>query len=378
MPQRGQMVQRGQGKWLLRIYRGEVSGKKKYASKMFSGTTAQARQALTQMLREDDTDTFVPASKLLLTDYLTRWLEGKIDVSENTRTSYENMLKHAKTHLGHHRVTDLETLAVQQFVAKLIADDLSPRSVRYVVRVLRSALEDAVQDGILQRNPVKRVRLPQQVKRAPSVLSIEQMNALLAKTASDPTGPLWALLLTTGMRPQEAFGLKWTDIDFENSAVSISRTLVSDGKGKTRLSDTVKADSRRSVNISASTLAALKAHKKAQAAEILEGGTTYERLGLVFTNQYGRPLDISRVRRWWKAALDKTKIEGKSLPAIRLYDTRHSHATALLANGEGLAAIADRLGHSDVSVTAKHYAHVLPESRKKMGEFVERMMSGKA
>jgi integrase len=63
------------------------------------------------------------------------------------------------------------------------------------------------------------------------------------------------------------------------------------------------------------------------------------------------------------------------LPEVRLYDTRHSHATALLTKGVNLAWVSDRLGHSDVKMTRDVYAHVLPEAHKEMAEVMERIVT---
>lgn len=361
---RGQMLDRGPNKWLLRIYRGRVAGKKQYSSKTVTGTTAQARQALTAMLREEDTDTFVPSSKLTLRDYLDQWLAGKIDVSAKTLSSYTDQLRHFDT-IGSLRITDLDTLAIQRCVKKMIEKGLSPRSVEYSVRVLHGALESAE----LQRNPALKVIRPKRVKRGASVLTLSQVNTLLEKTAGTPAHPLWRLLLTSGMRPQEAFALKWSDLELDAGWLSVRRVLVSDGEGGTALVEGAKADSERRIALPESTVACLRDHRKSQARTIISLGSDYNRQDLVFANRFGRPLDVARVRRWWKKALSDA-----GLPEIRLYDARHTHLTALLASGADIAWVSARAGHKDLQTTRDHYAHVLPEVHREMGLMTERMM----
>lgn len=368
--QRGQMIPRGPNSWLLRIYRGGETDHQrgKYSSKSFHGTTSQARQALTQMLREVDTHSFVARTRLTLHEYLTSWLEDKIDLSSKTRENYRDMLKHFST-IGHFRLSDIDSRHIQRCVTTMLTEALSPRTVDYSVRILGGALEDAVQQGLIVRNVTKLVNRPKQVKRGATVLTVAQINLFLEVTASSRYGVLWRGLLTTGMRPGEAFGLKWSDIDLEEGWLSVRRTLVSDGRGKSSLVEGAKADSERRIGLPESTTLALRDHKRQQARAMLSLGSAYDRGDLVFANNRGGPVEISKVRRAWKAAL-----KSASLPVIRLYDARHTHLTALLANGADIAWVAARAGHSNIQMTRDHYAHVLPETHRAMGEITERLL----
>jgi integrase len=91
--------------------------------------------------------------------------------------------------------------------------NLSARTVRYTHSVLRSALEQAVKWGLLSRNPTKHVDLPRMERRELSVLSVEELGRFLEAAREDRWYALWELLAATGMRPAEALGLKWTDIE---------------------------------------------------------------------------------------------------------------------------------------------------------------------
>ena len=86
---RGQIIQKGDGRWLVRFYAGrDAEGKRQYPAKLVEGTYKQAEKELTKMLRESDTGTFVPASKQSLKDYCTLWLDGKVGLSAKTKRDY--------------------------------------------------------------------------------------------------------------------------------------------------------------------------------------------------------------------------------------------------------------------------------------------------
>jgi integrase len=367
---RGQIIPKGAGKWLIKAFLGVREGRRVYSSKIIRGTAQEARQGLTGMLREVDTQTFVRPTKTVLSLYLAGWLDGKIDITGSTLASYRRQAGYFVRAIGHLKLGEVSNKAIQDVLTGMAAQGLSRRTLEYARAVLHAALADATRQGLLAKNPADYLKLPPKIKRPPSVLAMEQVSKLLEVTATDPMAPLWRLLLTTALRPGEALALLWGDLNVEDRWLSVRRTLVDDGHGKVSLVEATKTDgSTRRIGLPESTVEALRDHKKRQSTAILQAGEKYNRLGLIFANELGRPMDHSAVRRRWKAAL---KTAG--LPQVRLYDTRHTHLTALLAAGADLAWVAARAGHSDVSLTASTYAHVLPEVHKAMGEMTERML----
>jgi integrase len=367
---RGQIIPKGAGKWLIKAFLGVREGRRVYSSKIIRGTAQEARQGLTGMLREVDTQTFVRPTKTVLSVYLAGWLAGKIDVTPSTLASYRRQADYFARAIGHLKLAEVSNKAIQDVLTGMGAQGLSRRTLEYARAVLHAALADATRQGLLAKNPADYLKLPPKIKRPPTVLSLEEVGRLLQETAADPLAPLWRLLLTTALRPGEALALKWMDVNLEDRWLSVRRTLVDDGHGKTRLIEATKTDgSVRRIGLPVSTVDALREHRKRQSAAILQTGEKYDRLGLIFANQLGKPLDSRAVRRRWKAAL---KTAG--LPQVRLYDTRHTHLTALLANGADLAWVAARAGHSDVSLTASTYAHIMPETHRFMGEMTEQLL----
>ena len=114
-------------------------------------------------------------------------------------------------------------------------------------------------------------------------------------------------------------------------------------------------EGRRSIDLDPGTVAILRAHRKRQAEEKLALGPAYDDHGLVFCREDGTPLwprSFSRMFDRHSAAAD--------LPRIPLKNLRHTHATLLLANGESPKVIQERLGHADITITLRVYAHAIP------------------
>ena len=85
MAKRGQLVPRGEKKWLVRVYLGrDVQGKRQYSAKTVEGTANEARQELTKMLRDSDTKMLVRRTKQTFSEYVEDWYKTKIDVTERS------------------------------------------------------------------------------------------------------------------------------------------------------------------------------------------------------------------------------------------------------------------------------------------------------
>jgi integrase len=271
--------------------------------------------------------------------------------------------------LGAVRLSQLSTAQIQNLVSKLTERDLSPRTVKYVYDVLNMALGFAVKSGELVRNPCALVELPRQRRSAAKSLTIEEARRFIAAAESDRYAALWLLLLQTGMRPSEALGLKWEDID-SNGFLRIQRTLSRlDGAGWS-FNDTKTDMSRRAVKLGVTLRAALQRHRARQSAEKLEQGPAYVDHGLVFASRNGAPLDYRAVvRRHFKALMKRAAIN-----SIRPYDLRHSSATLDLLSGAHVKVVSERLGHANIKMTLQTYQHVLPDMQESAADAFDKLL----
>jgi integrase len=149
-------------------------------------------------------------------------------------------------------------------------------------------------------------------------------------------------------------GLRWIDIDLNASRLSVQQTLVSVAY-ETRFSVPKTARSRRSVSLDATTVAALRAHRKRQLEERMSWGQAYRDSGLVVTREDGTLVHPDRFTQMF----DK-HVKDAGLPRIRLHDLRRTHATLALAAGVHPKVVSERLGHATVAFTLDVYSHAVP------------------
>ena len=371
----GQLIERGDRKWLVRIYLGRgADGKRKYFNKTIHGNKKDAQRYLNEKLHENDRGQLVVPSRRTVQEYMLAWInKGKPGIRQRTRDSYRwQILRYIIPALGDRRLDRLGPFEIQQMVNDMTARGLSPRTVRYAYSVLKSALTQAVRWRMLAANPAQHVELPKRRRKEMRALSPEEASTFLYAIRGDRLEALWELLLVTGLRPGEALGLKWGDIDWEESRVRVQRTLVRDEDNSWRLEEPKTSKSRRSLVVPPTTMETLRHHRVGQAEERLNTGPDYSDLNLVFANRVGEPLEHRViVRRHFKPI-----VKAAGLDPLRPYDLRHTCATLLLAGGEHPKVVAERLGHSSTVMTMDVYSHVLPSMQEAAAEKLERLLYG--
>lgn len=183
----------------------------------------------------------------------------------------------------------------------------------------------------------------------------EQMRRFVDHLAADRLVAVWRLLLTTGMRRGELLGTRWRDLHITAGRLTIRQTMTMvDGQPEQGTPKSTAGG--RTISIDAGTMAALRQWKRQQAAERLAiGGAWRGDADLIVTETDGAPVHPQMFSRRFKA-----HAKACGLPAIRLHDTRHSYATVALAAGVPVKVLSQRLGHADIGVTLRIYAHVMP------------------
>ncbi len=325
----------------------------------------EAERALSDALANLHAGTYVEPSKLTLTGFLRdEWLPAvRRSLRPSTFRNYNGLLAHVLPALGHVPLRGVTAPMLNRRYAELLDGDdehrpLSPSTVRLIHTLVRQALGDAVKWNRLARNPADSAEPPSAraaKARTMQTWDRDQLRHFLNSVTDDRLYGAWRMAATTGMRRGEVLGLRWHDLDLDASRTSIVQTLV-DGPQAPQLSEPKTESGRRSVALDAKTVAALRAHRKEQAAEKLALGPAYQDGGgLVFCREDGVPI----WPRTFSRAFERLA-EAAELPRIRLHDLRHTHATLALAAGIHPKVVSERLGHANISITLDTYSHAIP------------------
>ena len=373
----GQIIERGKNKYLVKVFLGkDGNGKRKYHNKTITGSKRDAQAYLNQKLHEKNQGMLINAGKYTVSEYMDKWLSSAVkgSVREKTYLDYKDRIRlYVTPAIGQVKLKDLKPEQIQTLYNDMQDRGLSARSVRYVHSILKSALAQAVAWNYISINPLgerKNVKLPKQVKKEMKYLSPEQAKIFMEATKFSAHKALFSLLLVSGIRPGEALGLKWQDIDFDTKTVTIKRVLSRvNGKELQLIEDTKTAKSKRTIPVTKDVIEDLKEIKQEQDKASAERKAAekwglpvkeYNDQGLVFANEVGNPIDEGNIlKRHFKPLLREA-----GLPDMRLYDLRHTCATLLLAAGENPKIVSERLGHSTISLTLDTYTHVLPNMQQ--------------
>ena len=244
-------------------------------------------------------------------------------------------------------------------------DGRHPRPSTTSISALHRALEDAVDDGLLVRNPASGARQAPKSSNEMLTWNADQLRAFFDATEDDRHLPLWRLTAMSGMRRGEVLGLRWDDLDFEASTVTVRRQWK---RGETGfvLAPPKTERGRRTIDLDGETMAALKEWRRSQLEERMAYEAEWQDdKGFLFTRKDGRLNDVDVVSQRFDRLARRA-----GLPDIRFHDLRHTHATLLLQTGVAPHVVSMRLGHRSVAFTLQQYAHVLPQQQ---ADAVERL-----
>lgn len=244
---------------------------------------------------------------------------------QRTWERYEQIVRvHIKPTLSRTKLKTLNPAQVRALYRERLDGGSSPRTVQYVHVTLHKALEQAQSDGLVARNVAKGIKAPRPKMKEINPLTPEQARTLLDTARGERFEALFILALHCGLREGELLGLKWDDVDLEEGALRVRRTLSETRDGP--IFEPPKNGKGRNVPLPNAAVEALRDHLARQMQEIGDG---YEDRGLLFASHTGSTMSASNlVNRHFRPLLKRAK-----LPRIRLHDLRHTCATLLLIKG---------------------------------------------
>jgi integrase len=229
---------------------------------------------------------------------------------------------------------------------------LAPKTVREVHMIIRAALDLAVQREVVGRNVAAAAHL--RPARAGNAVARTWTGAELARFLDAARlhrlYPALHLAAHTGMRRGEIVGLKWCDLDITQRRLAIRRTMQCVGGQPVEFGVKTRT-SRRSVELDCGTVTRLSRWRRRVQRDGLPAGID----DWMFCNTAGRYLNPQSMSQLFDRI-----VTAAELPRVRFHDLRHTHASLLIASGEDVKVVSERLGHANVAFTMHTYQHLLP------------------
>ncbi len=296
----------------------------------------------------------------LFCDYYKRW----IDVYKSGAVRKVTMDKYIMTHkwliklIPDIYVKDMDRITYQKLLNDY-AETHEKQTVMDFHHQVKGAILDAVDEGLIERNPTRKAIIKGKVPRMKKIkyLNQFQLQTLLSnlELKEEINWDYFIFLVAkTGLRFSEALALTPSDFDFRNQSISISKTW--DYKGKGGFLPTKNKSSIRKVPIDWQTVIKF--------SELLKG---MDSEAPIFTKRkvYNSTINDKLTRLCKKS----------EIPIISIHGLRHTHASLLLFAGVSTASVARRLGHSSINTTQKTYLHIIQELENKDVDLVMRTLS---
>jgi integrase len=335
--------------------------KRKKVRKALSQSISEARQLRDELLREVVLHGDIPTRRPqngpgpLFGEMAKEWVEIiKKEIKKSTLTDYRySMNRYVLPRFGNVLIGEINYLDIRKFVSELTC---SPKRINNVLVPMRSVLKMAFLSGIIEKNPMDRVKNVKVAKPDIHPLSMEEVKLVL-EHVSPRFRNFFIVAFFTGMRFGEMAALKWKHIDFRQGNIKVRETLV---MGETGRPKTKK--SSRDIRMLPPVVEAIRDQMK-----VTMGKSEY-----VFLNQYGKPVEPMATNfHVWKPALKKAGLEPRSL-----YQTRHTFATLMLDAGEHPGWVQKMMGHETMQmILEKYYIYIKNYERDEGSAFMERVYS---
>ena len=375
---RGHIVKRYKGSYTIVLNLGHdpTTGKRKQQWVSIKGTKKEAEKRLSELLNQLDNGTFIKPGKTTLGEYLERWLAdyAKPNLSPRGFERYAGIIKkHIIPDMGSITLTQLRPEHLQKHYTARLNDGLSARTIRYHHAVIHKALQTAVKWGLLSRNVADGVDLPRARRTEMQTWDEDDITRFLEAAKDSSYYALFYTALYTGMRRSELLGLKWTDVDLMLGQVHVKRSLHHLKDGSYVFTQPKSARSRRTIDLSPSTISTIKEHHEKQKLERIMLGVPLTDDDLVFSHFDGKPLRPNTITRAWTMLAARAGVK-----VIRFHDARHTHASLMLKQGIHPKIVQERLGHASISMTLDTYSHVMPGLQQAAAESFDKLFNHKA
>ena len=370
----GTIRKRTDGRWEGRI----VVGHKKDGSPMYKSVFGKTQKATLKELHKlidlyRDVD-LTEECRMTLGEWMDKWLDEYMifAIRESTLDSYRNITKNqVKKHIGHKPLSSLTTADIQRFYNKIKKEgrmkpkrdgsyELADSMVRKIHMMLHEALDTAVRERLIAKNPTNGTTIPKTNYPEKQILGDEQLETFLEEIKKEEYWcDFFYVEVMVGLRRGEICGLKWSDIDFSANKLRVERSVGIKKGGGISIGETKTNTGIRTIIMPPSVSDVLQRRKQtAISAWVFPSFLNPE-----------QPIHPEAAYRKLKVILKHAE-----LPMIRFHDLRHTFATHAMKGGVDAKTLSGILGHTNASFTLDTYTHVTSDMQKNASAVVGNMM----
>lgn len=370
----GTIRKRSDGRWEARI----IIGHKNDGTPMYKSAFAKTQKSalkelhhLIELYRDVD---LTEDCRMTLGEWLDKWLDEYMifTIRESTLDSYRAMVKNqVKPFIGDKQISSLTTADMQKFYNKIKKEGrvrkhpihgktLADSMVRGVHMMLHEALDTAVKERLIAKNPTNGTTVPKCNYPEKQILGDSQLDTFLeAIKGEEYWDAFFYVEVMTGLRRGEICGLKWQDINFEENKLRVKRSVSVKKGGGVSIGETKTETGVRCIQMPPSVAELLKSKRQTAITE------------WVFPHFLHPEQPIHPAAAYRKL---KVILKHAELPMLRFHDLRHTFATHAMKGGVDAKTLSGILGHTNASFTLDTYTHVTSDMQKAASNIVGNIM----
>ncbi|RHR07512.1 site-specific integrase [Pseudoflavonifractor sp. AF19-9AC] len=304
------------------------------------------------------------AGEISVADLVDRYMSLKRDIGHNTKRAYGTVINRIKeSEFGQMKVRNVKLSDAKRFYIDLHDTGSKRNTISIYHSVLRPTFEMAVDDDMIRKNPFKfKVAdiIPDDAVKRTALTKQQQENYLrfIQENGQDNYYDDIIILMGTGLRVSELYGLTKKDVDFKKRLIFIDHQLCRTAEKPYFVKSPKTSSGVRCIPMSDVVYMALKrvvANRQPPTVELLVDGYS----GFLFLDKAGMPKVAMHLENYMRGMQKKMeRIYGKSFPRVTPHVLRHTFCTNMQRAGIDVKSLQYLMGHSNVSVTLDVYTHV--------------------
>lgn len=306
------------------------------------------------------------AGKMTVHEMVERHIAQKRNLKENSKISYRSLARLIeKDQYGSMQIRDVNATITKEFVLRMYQDGRSFSSIRHTLAILKVAFQNAVIDDVIYRNPISfhlSDVIPKATERREGITAREK-ELLLQAMLEDKWGQKLyddvVILLETGLRISELYGLTVSNVDFKHRRLTIDHQVIipmERGTVTMQIGPPKSESGNRTIPLTDAAIFSLKRaiHNRCYQPKEIDGYCDF-----IFVGRNGYPRRASRLQDLLKHVVERfnASSETEKLPHITPHMLRHTFCSDCIAKGMDIKTVQYLMGHAKVNMLLDTYAH---------------------
>jgi len=383
-------------KWYFAIDIGidPKTGKRKQKRKGGFATRKEAELAAAKLIQELSEGTYVEESNITFREFADQWLElyEASGIKISTVQIRRKEIKWLLNYLSELRLRDITPERYQSILLDLKKLGYAEQTIKGIHTTARMIFQKAIELGKIKKDPTEFAVIPkdkptvediESKKEIPKYLERDELIHFLETARTHGSQLEYTIFLTlayTGLRGGELLALKWSDVDFDEQTINITKTLYNPHyrDADYQLLTPKTKSSVRTLDIDETVISELKKLRAFQNEVRMKHRDRYHDENFVFANlsnekALGYPLIVRTIERKMKRFLHLAGLDESLTP----HSLRHTHTSLLAEAGATLEEIMERLGHRNDDTTRNVYLHITKKRKKAVAQLFANLMGNR-